>query len=148
MQEQTNLSILKFASALIIGFGVVVAMAAYPPTAGITRFLLDLIKWPLDGAQDISSPEIRFLCAVSGGVMVGWGVLLWLVVTRLYPKEPALVRTMILASIGIWFVVDSTASILAGASLNALLNIAFLVLFVLPVLRTRSWPASSNKLAG
>ncbi len=148
MHEQTTMNILKFASALVIGFGVVVAIAAYPPTAGITRFLLDLIKWPLDGAQEISSPEMRFLCAVSGGVMVGWGVLLWLVVTRLYPKDPVLARTMILASIGIWFVIDSTASILAGASLNALLNISFLVLFVLPVLRRRSWSEPPNKFAG
>ncbi|MGI9410175.1 MAG: hypothetical protein ACR2OV_08875, partial [Hyphomicrobiaceae bacterium] len=75
MQEQYAVGILKFGSALVVGFGVVIAMAAYPPTAGIARFLLDLVIWPVDGVQAISGPEMRLLSAVSGGVMVGWGIL-------------------------------------------------------------------------
>ena len=114
MQEQNTVGILKFGSALVVGFGVVIAMAAYPPTAGIAQFLLDLVIWPVDGVQAISGPEMRLLSAVSGGVMVGWGILLWLVATRLYPKDPGLARTLILVSIGTWFLVDSLASIVAG----------------------------------
>jgi hypothetical protein len=136
MQEQNAVGILKFGSALVVGFGAVIAMAAYPPTAGIARFLLDLVIWPVDGVQAISGPEMRLLSAVSGGVMVGWGILLWLVATRLYPKDPGLARTLILASIGTWFLADSLASIVAGVPLNALLNVSFLVLFSWPLMRT------------
>ena len=136
MQEQNAVGILKFGSALVVGFGVVIAMAAYPPTAGIARFLLDLVIWPVDGVEAISGPEMRLLSAVSGGVMVGWGILLWLVATRLYPKDPGLARTLILASIGTWFLADSLASIVAGVPLNALLNVSFLVLFSWPLMRT------------
>ena len=136
MQKQSVIAILKIASAAVVGFGIVIAMAAYPPTAEIARFLLDLVIWPIDGVQSVSGSEIRLLSAVSGGVMVGWGILLWLVATRLYPKEPGLAKTMILASIWTWFGVDSLASILAGVPLNALLNISFLVLFSWPLLRT------------
>ena len=148
MQEQNAVGILKFGSALVVGFGVVIAMAAYPPTAGIARFLLDLVIWPVDGVQAISGPEMRLLSAVSGGVMVGWGILLWLVATRLYPKDPGLARTLILASIGTWFLVDSLASIVAGASLNALLNVSFLVLFGWPLMRASGQLQPSNRPEG
>ncbi len=129
MSNSVVMTWLKVASAIVIGFGVVVALAAYPATAGIAQFLLDLIYWPLDGGQDLSSPEARLLCAISGGVMVGWGFLMWLVATRLYPREPELARALILSSIGAWFVVDSAGSIVAGAWLNAIFNIGFLALF-------------------
>lgn len=148
MLEHNAMGVLKFGSALVIGFGVVIALTAYPPTDGIAEFLLDIVLWPADGAQNISSPEMRLLGAVAGGVMVGWGVLLWIVATRLYPKEPALARMMILASVGTWFAVDSTASIVAGVSLNALLNVSFLLLLALPVMRVSDRSTGGGRIAG
>lgn len=133
MQAHSTTAWLKTAVAIVIGFGIVIASAAYPPAAEATRFLTDLIFWPVDGAQSLASPEIRLLCAVTGGVMVGWGFLLWLLITRIYPRDPGLARTMILWSGGSWFVIDSAGSIIAGAPLNAVFNIGFLLLFVIPL---------------
>jgi hypothetical protein len=42
---------LKVASALTIGFGLVIGLAAYPPTAGLTLFLTDLIFSPRPRAR-------------------------------------------------------------------------------------------------
>lgn len=137
MQHQSTKLWLKAGAGLVIGFGVVTALGAYPPTAGILGFLVDMIKWPVDGAQSVASGEFRLLSAVSGGIMVGWGLLLWLVADQLYEREPQLARTMIFVSVGAWFVVDSVASVLAGASLNALLNVSFLVLFFVPLMAGR-----------
>ncbi len=136
MHSQSTSIWLRAASALVIGFGVLVVVAAYPATAGLTMFLIDFILWPIDGAQSGVTPELQLIFAISGGIMVGWGVLLWLIATRLYPREPQLARSMILVSVGIWFIVDSTASIVAGAPLNALLNTSFLLMFGLPLWRT------------
>jgi hypothetical protein len=135
MQAQPTRFWLRSASAIVIGFGVLVALAAFPATAGPTLLLTDLIFWPFDGAQSLGAPETRLLCAIGGGLMAGWGVLLWLVATQLYPREPELARTMILYSTGTWFVIDSLGSIAAGAPLNALLNVGFLLAFVLPLRR-------------
>ncbi len=136
MHTQSASKWLRAASALVIGFGVLVVVAAYPATAGLTMFLLDFILWPIDGAHSVVTPELRLVFAISGGIMTGWGILLWLIATRLYPREPQLARSMILVSIGVWFVVDSTASIFAGAPLNALLNTSFLLMFGLPLWRS------------
>ncbi len=129
---------LKGASALVIGFGAVVALAAHPVSAGIVSFFADLAFWPVDGQQRIATPEARLLSAIGGGVMAGWGVLLWLIATRLYAREPELARTMIALSIGTWFLVDSLGSITAGAPLNAVLNVSFVALFLIPLWRGAS----------
>ncbi len=135
MNFETTETWLKVMSALVIGFGTLVAVAAYPPFAGVTEFFLDLAMWPVDGAQSVSSPVTRFICAVTGGALIGWGILFWLVSTRLYPREPELARTLILSSIGTWFVADCIASVVAGVPMNVLLNVPFLVGFAWPLWR-------------
>lgn len=137
MRNHSTATWLKTASAIVFGFGVLVALAALPALAGPTRILADIILWPFDGAQSLSGSEARILCAIGGGVMAGWGALLWLVSAKLYPREPELARAMILASVATWFVIDGVASVLAGAPLNAALNIGFLLLFALPLRRGR-----------
>ena len=126
---------LKGASAVLIGFGFLIALAAVPATAGPTAFLIDLVFWPVDGAEGLAGSDMRLLCAIVGGLFVGWGMAMWLVATRLYPREPALARTIILTSVSAWFIVDSIGSVAAGAPLNAALNVGFLLAFVLPLWR-------------
>jgi hypothetical protein len=133
MSPQANLTVMKSAAALVVGFGILSVLGAYPATAEPLRVLIDLIFWPVDGMEDLSAPATRLICAIGGGLMVGWGLMLWQVVTRLYPRDPALARQMILTSVSAWFLVDSAGSLAAGAPLNALLNIGFLLAFVLPL---------------
>lgn len=137
MNSETTVTWLKVMSALVIGFGATTAASAYPPLAGITNAFIDLAMWPIDGAQTVAEPVPRFMSAVSGGILVGWGLLFWLVSTQLYPREPELARTLILSSIGVWFVVDSVASVVAGVPLNVLLNVPFLAGFAWPLRRTQ-----------
>jgi hypothetical protein len=129
-REQAWLSV---ASLIVAAFGLAVALAAHPALAPTIGVLVDLLIWPLDGAQSLASPEARLLAAVGGGVMLGWGVMLWLVANRLYARDPALARSMVLTSVGAWFVVDSLASVMAGVPLDVLGNVAFLAMLVWPV---------------
>lgn len=135
MSQEKTVNWLKAASAIVIGFGLVMLLGTLPAASAPVAFLTDLIFWPVDGQQIVSAPETRLLWAISGGILTGWGLLLWQISTRLYPREPALARTLILSSIGIWFLVDGLGSILAGAPLNAVLNIGFLLLFFVPLWR-------------
>jgi hypothetical protein len=145
MTQENTQRWLKFGSALTIFFGLLVAVAATPAGAAPTSFLADLIFFPIDGAQNVGAPETRLLNAIGGGVMAGWGVLLWLLTTRLYPRDPKLARQLIIPSIVTWFVIDSTGSILAGAPLNAVFNVSFLLIFCVPLWRTQAGtPAGTN----
>ena len=138
MPNLQTMSILKAGAIILIAFGLLFAAAAVPALSYPAVFFLDLALWPLDGAQSLDAPETRLLCAVGGGMLVGWGALFYLLADRVYPQEPALVRKFVLVSICSWFVVDSMGSIAAGAPMNALFNIGFLALFALPVLKVQT----------
>ena len=133
MTQETTIGWLKFGSALTIFFGALIAAATVPALSGPVQFLADFIFFPLDGLQSVAAEETRLINAIGGGVMVGWGVMLWMVSTQLYPKEPVLAGKIIMSSIIVWFVIDSTGSVLAGAPLNALGNVSFLLIFCLPL---------------
>ena len=144
MRGSSTVTWLKIASAVVVGFGILLLLAAYPATSAPVVVLSDLILWPVDGTQTLDAPEPRLLSGILGGVMAGWGVLLWTVSTRLYPREPDLARTLILTSIWVWFVADGIGSTVAGAPLNVLLNVGFLALFVVPLWSSRKHAAAEE----
>ncbi len=135
MANLRTTNILKGASIILMVLGLMVAASVVPALSYPTLLFIDLALWPLDGAQSLAAPETKLLCAVGGGMLVGWGALLFLVADQVYPRDPLLVRKLILISICSWFVVDSVGSIAAGAPYNALFNIGFLMLFAVPLMR-------------
>ena len=139
MSLQATMIWLKVASATLIGFGLLGLTGTMIATIWPSQLFIDLVFWPLDGTPDGSAEATRLMFGIFGGVLTGWGLLIWLVVTRLYTREPALVRKMILISVCSWFVLDSLGSTLAGAPMNAVFNIGFLLMFVIPLWRA---PAS------
>lgn len=143
MTFDTRLRWLKFASTLTFGFGLVIAAAAVPELAMPTALLADLIFYPIDGLPAIAASSERLLSAIGGGVMTGWGVMLYMITDNIVTREPAAGRRLILAGIGAWYVIDSSMSIAAGAPLNALFNTVFLLLFVVPV-----WSLGKPGIAG
>jgi hypothetical protein len=138
MQKESAARWLKAASLITIGFGLLIAAAAYPATSTPVEFLTDLIFYPVDGAERIAGREIRLLNAICGGVMFGWGVMLYLTATKVYPQYPKLGRQIILTGIVSWFIVDSTGSALSGAPLNVLFNAGFLLMFCLPLMMVKA----------
>ncbi len=135
MSHDRTVNWLKTASAAVIAFGLLLLLGTLPMTSAPLGSLTDLIFWPLDGQENIAAPETRLLSAIAGGILSGWGLMLWQISARLYPQDPALARTLILSSVGVWFVIDGLGSILAGAPLNAALNVGFLLLFFVPLWR-------------
>ena len=133
MQIESRVRLLKAAAAITMGFGLIFAVAAIPALNMPTDFMLNLVVPPHDGALEASTT--RLLAAICGGVLPGWGFMAWLIASEVLPANPLLARRLILPSIALWFVIDSSMSIAAGAPLNAVLNLSFLALFSLPVLR-------------
>lgn len=136
MTHKQTITALRTASGILMAFGAMGILATIPATASITYFMADLVFWPLDGAPHNDAPEINLLWAIAGGLLAGWGLMLWQITTHLYPSHPDLVRRIILSSLGLWFIIDSSGSILSGAPLNAVFNIGFLLMFYVPLLRT------------
>lgn len=65
-------------SAVVIGsFGPVFALGSLESTSEPARWTLDLLSWPLDGAQRFDDPTLRFLSGPTGGFLLGWGVMIF-----------------------------------------------------------------------
>jgi hypothetical protein len=120
-------------AAFIVGvFGPVffLAAAGYPEPA---RFTLDLLSWPIDGNMSYQEPTVRFLSALTGGFLLGWGVTIWCIGRHVYPVAPGPARKTVVFGLLSWFVLDSAGSALSGNEPNILFNIAVLLTAVGPL---------------
>jgi hypothetical protein len=102
-------------------------------TSEPARWTLDLLSWPLDGMQTYVSPETRFLSAVTGGFLLGWGIMIWCLSVWVYDFAPDAVRKSVLVGVLAWFFLDSAGSIASGTSSNAIFNLFVLLLAVGPL---------------
>jgi hypothetical protein len=128
---------LMFTAIGIAAFGPLCTLATMPGLAEPARLALDLLAWPIDGAQSFADPTARFLSALAGGFLIGWGVTLWCVARHVHPLAPEPVRRAVVAGLLGWFVVDSAGSIAAGFPINVAFNTLTLLILVGPLW----WPA-------
>lgn len=102
-------------------------------TEEIPRWSLDLLSWPIDGEQTYEGATMRFLSALTGGFLLGWGVLVWQLSSKVYDLAPEQVRQSVLIGILAWFVLDSLGSVTSGHPSNVGFNIIVLLILVGPM---------------
>lgn len=123
-------------TAIVIGsFGPIFFFGTMLPTSELARYTLDLLSFPIDGIQNYNESTTRFLSALTGGFLFGWGVMVWCLSTWVYDMAPEPVRKTVIAGLLSWFVLDSAGSIASGNSSNAIINIVVLFIAVGPLWR-------------
>jgi hypothetical protein len=121
-------------AAIVVGIGgPIFFLGTMPETMEPARLTLDILSWPVDGATTYASPDTRFLSALTGGFLLGWGVTLWCLSAWVYDLAPEPVRKAVLTGICSWFVLDSAGSIASGNESNALFNVAVLLIAAGPL---------------
>lgn len=126
---------LKVTAVVVGSFGPVFFLGTMPETMEPARLTLDILSWPVDGATTYASPDTRFLSALTGGFLFGWGVMIWCLSAWVYDAAPEGVRGTVLTGVVAWFVLDSAGSIASGNASNALFNVLVLLLAVGPLWR-------------
>jgi hypothetical protein len=126
---------LKIAAVVVGSFGPIFFLGAMPATSELARLTLDILSWPLNGATTYASPDTRFLSALTGGFLLGWGVTIWCLSEWVYDAAPEGVRKAVLVGSLSWFCLDSAGSIASGNASNALFNIVVLLTAVGPMWR-------------
>lgn len=89
----------------------------------------------MDGAQTYAEPTTRFLTALTGGFLFGWGIMIVCLRAWVYDAAPEGVRRSLLIGALAWFILDSAGSIASGNASNALFNVLVLLLIVGPMWR-------------
>lgn len=133
MSQQFHKSYLKITAFVIGSFGPIFFLGTMLPTSEPIRWSLDLLSLPLDGVQNYEAPTTRFLSALTGGFLFGWGVCIWCLQKWVYDHSPEGVRKSVLVGLLSWFLLDSAGSITSGNSSNAFINIFVLLLAVGPL---------------
>ena len=126
---------LKITAVIVGSFGPVFFLGTLEFATEPARWTLDLLSWPLDQAQSYADPTTRFLSALTGGFLLGWGVLIWCLSANVYDAAPEGIRKSVLISLLAWFVLDTAGSIASGNASNALFNIIVLIVAVGPLWR-------------
>ena len=126
---------LKVTAFVVGSFGPIFFLGTMAQTLEPARLTLDLLSWPLDGATTYASPDTRFLSALTGGFLMGWGVMIWCLSSWVYDLAPEAVRRSVLAGVLAWFVLDSAGSIASGNASNAAFNVVVLLIAVGPLWR-------------
>lgn len=126
-------SYLKFTSFIVGSFGPIFFLGTMISTSEPARWTLDFLSLPLDGLQTYEASTTRFLSALTGGFLLGWGVCIWCLQKWVYDLAPEGVRKSVLVSLLAWFVLDSTGSIASGNTSNVFFNIIVLLLAVGPL---------------
>jgi len=78
----------------------------------------------------------NFLYGVLGGVMVGWGVMMFAIIYIPFKRGERWAWLTLTIGLLIWFVVDSIASAASGVYLNVALNTGFLLMYGIPLFAT------------
>ena len=117
-------------------FGLVLAGGAYAATDMPTRTLFQFFGSPLPLVMD---EYHRFAIGLMGAVTMGWGLTYVAAFKALFTLEPAkaapIWRMLVLGSL-VWFVVDSTISVVTGIWMNAVSNTILLILLLIPVTKS------------
>jgi hypothetical protein len=135
---------LRVAAVIIGSFGPVFFLGTMAGTAEPARLTLDILGWPPDEATTWASADTRFLSALTGGFLLGWGVTVWGLAGAAHDAAPEAVRRSVVAGMLAWFVLDSAGSVASGNAANAGFNLAVLLIAAGPLL----WPAPPTAAEG
>lgn len=124
---------LKITAIVVGSFSPVFFLGTVRSTSEPARWKLDVLSWPIDGIQNYEAATTRFLSALTGGFLLGWGIMIWCLSSMVYDKAPDFVRKSVVIGLLSWFVLDSLGSIVSGNSINAFFNVIVLLIAVGPL---------------
>jgi hypothetical protein len=125
-------------SAGLVAFGLVLVVFPTFATRGFS-LLVYADAYRIEGFGTEAARYASLAHAVIGGLMIGWGVALFLLVRGSFAAGQAAGWRVVAFSLLAWFVPDTAYSLWSGFWQNAALNAGFLLLFGIPLLATFGW---------
>lgn len=133
MTHKTHKLWLKITAISIIAYAILFFIGTLKQAEKIIEFVLDFSSYPVDGLQNYDSNSTIFLSALLGGILFGWGILIWFLSTKIYDLAPEQTRKIVLISLLSWFFIDGLGCIFSGNSANVIANILLLLILVGPL---------------
>jgi drug/metabolite transporter (DMT)-like permease len=124
---------MQFNAIAFIIFGVIWGLAPYVSINLPSRFIIDVLDWPLDNLSAELSRDVKWLTSIGAGLLTAFSIFLYGVVApAIKHNDKKIIRITVIATIA-WFVIDSTGSIVSGVTSNAFFNAIFFVMLMAPL---------------
>ena len=133
MTHKTHKLWLKITAISIIAYAILFFIGTLKQAERIIELVLDFSSYPVDGLQNYDSNSTIFLSALLGGILFGWGILIWFLSTKIYDLAPEQTRKIVLISLLSWFFIDGLGCVFSGNSANVIANIFLLLILVGPL---------------
>lgn len=124
---------LNVTALVIASFGPVFFLGTMLETKFLSTLTMDFLSFPVDGSFTGEDKDTRFLSAITGGFLFGWGMMVYFLKIWVFDASPEGVRKAVLFGLFSWFVLDSAGSIASGNWQNAVINIFVLLLAAGPL---------------
>lgn len=109
---------------------------------GLTVEFFNFIAYQGNNPEFLHDPKaikfLKFVYAILGAVMLGWGLALYYIVKEPYRQGKKWAWFALFIPVSIWFVLDSFASLYYEFSQNAVFNSIFYLAFFIPLIATRT----------
>ena len=123
--------------AIVILFGLALALLNWSPPFSFFNGLVDGVFWPGIGPSAGTASFRLWVYGMLGATMAGWGVTLSFLVRYPFAKKERWSWNAIAAGLVLWFVIDSGMSAYTQAYFNVGVNVLLVVLAGIPLLVTR-----------
>jgi len=138
MSLETRAKFMMVVAVTFFIYSILWALAPYPSLNLPARLILDLADWPLDNWEAPLDRNTQWLSAIGAGCLAAISIFLGgIVVPAIRKGDTSITRTTMLAMV-VWYVIDSTGSVVSGVSSNVFFNSIYLVLVLIPLIRISS----------
>jgi hypothetical protein len=122
--------------AIVILFGLFMALLSWTPLFSVFNRLVDDVFWPGGSPAAVEQYQL-WVYGMLGATMAGWGVTLAYIVLNPFAKREQWSWNAVAAGLALWFVVDTFMSAYTKAYFNVGVNVLLIVLAGIPLVMTR-----------
>jgi uncharacterized BrkB/YihY/UPF0761 family membrane protein len=134
------------ACAIIIVFGLVMALLSWTPLFSIFNSLVDDVFWPDREPAGLGQYRL-WVHGMLGATMAGWGITLAYIVLNPFAKREKWSWNAIAAGMAVWFIVDTLMSVYTKAYFNVGVNVLLIVLAGIPLVMSWKYFAGKKRLS-
>ena len=133
MKQKSLINWLVIDSILIMVVGLYMAFLKDSPLF-VFKPLVDPYFWPDGIVSDLGTATFRsFIYSLCGVVMLVWGIIMFYVVKNAVAKLEAWAVNALIVSTCVWFPIDEFFSVQCGVWVNAIFNIPFFLILIIPL---------------
>ena len=121
---------------VVAGFGVLMALLSGTPLFDLFNRQIDPAFWGANAVDGAARQFQQWVYSVWGATIAGWGIILAYVARYPFSRKERWARNALAFGLLVWYVLDTSLSVIHSVYFNVVFNTSLLILVMLPVVFT------------